>query len=94
MSEPVVIQLRKPVMAHKEEISELTFREPSGDDYVECGYPIVFGEVGAAVQPGAVKKLGAKLANVPPSTIGSLCSTDFNAVVQVMLGFLGDQAEA
>lgn len=39
MSE-VTIQLTKPITAHDKEVSDLTLREPTAGDVMECGYPL------------------------------------------------------
>lgn len=87
-------KLRKPVQSEGQEIDKLTFREPIGDDVIACGYPISLvtnaeGGTEYRVNPAAIAKLAARMANVPPSTIKNLSVADFNDLTGVISGFFG-----
>lgn len=86
----ITVQLTRPVIAHGTEINELVLREPSGDDVIQCGYPLQISDGGAVPIPNNIAKLAVKMAGVPLSTIKALNAVDFNAVVGGVLGFFGE----
>jgi hypothetical protein len=92
------VTLLKPIEAYGETVRELTFREPTAKDFRACGIPfeiVAGGDDSGATRlhfdASAVLGLIAKLTNVPPSTIDTLCLVDFMACQAVVLGFFGDQ---
>ena len=89
MSE-VTIQLTKPITAHGEEVSELTLREMTPGDVIECGYPIAFDGSVVTPQMGPVAKLIARLSGIPPSSVRQMGMPDYNAAMGAVLGFLGE----
>lgn len=34
------VKLKKPVDWHKQQVTEVTFREPTGEDIIQCGTPL------------------------------------------------------
>jgi hypothetical protein len=88
MSE-VTIPLIKPITAHGAEVSELTLREPTGDDVERCGYPLAIDGSSVIPQAASVSKLIARLAGIPPSSVKQLSMPDYNAAMGVVLGFFG-----
>ena len=93
---PMVLRLRKPVIAHGDEVSELKFREPTGADIERCGSPINMDFLGGEVpkmsfEPKAMTAMMATLAQVPPSTIRQLHPRDWtNGAWQLALFFMPD----
>ncbi len=91
------ITLSKPITAHGETLSELTFREPTVKDLTELGYPfkIVQGSNGAGVElvPKVILAYTARLAAVNPASLDSLSMGDFSRIQAVILGFFGDELE-
>ncbi|MBQ8465714.1 MAG: phage tail assembly protein [Alphaproteobacteria bacterium] len=101
----ITIQLVKPVASEGGEITALTFREPTGADIVNRGYPFDIyqgddtdidakNEQKIRINTRALCALASDLANVPRSTIKSLCVADFQNVISVVSGFFGYGAEA
>lgn len=84
------VALSKPVKQGDEEIRELTLREPTAGDVMECGYPLTIGDGEATPNAAVVGKLIARLAGVPPSVVKQLAVHDFQACLGVVLGFFGE----
>jgi hypothetical protein len=94
-AEPKVLILSRPVQAHGEEIKELRFREPTGNDAWECGMPIRFNNDNEIIiAMPAMMSLAARLAAVPLSTIKSLPLSDVMRMVEVLTGFLTQEVPA
>jgi len=82
------LPLRKPVNAHGEMVSELTFREPTGGDIADCGNPIVPGGTGRMQFDGPVMtEMMARLAVVTPKTIRDLHPKDWTNGAYMIAGF-------
>jgi len=78
----VVIPLSKPLMAHGDEIKELRFREPTAADIEACGSPVTIDFLNQAepkmiYETKAMFAMMARLAAVPPSTIKSMRTKDW-----------------
>lgn len=69
---PVEVKLSKPVDSHGEKIDKLIFKEATGK--VLMGLALKTEEDGSFVMPNLY--LASSMANVPPSTIESLCEED------------------
>lgn len=81
------MKLTQPVMAHGESIAELTFsRRPKGSDIRELGLPY---DVNGNVNTTAVSSFIARLANIPPSSVGEMDAFDWNEACGEVLGFFG-----
>jgi hypothetical protein len=79
----IVITLRKPVMAHGDEIKELRFREPTAGDIEKCGNPVSLdfnsGDTPKmSFDTKAMSAMMSTLAAVPPSTIRQMNPRDWN----------------
>jgi len=89
------ISLRKPVMGGDgEEVSELTFREPTGADIEKVGNPV---SVDFSQDPPKISyekpmsAMIAALAEVPPSTVKLMNARDWeNAALLITNFFLPD----
>jgi hypothetical protein len=80
--------LATPVEAHGEEITVLRLRRPNAADLAECGMPFKMGQDGVIdLNPRAMMQLAARLASVPPSTVGSMDISDFIALQGVLANF-------
>jgi Phage tail assembly chaperone proteins, E, or 41 or 14 len=86
--------VHKPVQANGEEIKELVFREPTGNDIINIGNPVNLDI--AALQNGEKKitfdgkimsTMMATLAGVPPSTIKMMHTKDWNNAAWLLSGF-------
>jgi leucyl aminopeptidase (aminopeptidase T) len=76
--------LRKPVMAHGEELKELTFREPTSGDIIDIGMPVTPQR---RIDTQVMAEMLARLALVPPPTIRSLHPNDFTAASYLVADF-------
>lgn len=93
-----VFKLSKPVMAHGQEITELTLREPTVTDTMDLGMPYVVDisgdEAAIAFKPTVLAKYVTRLATVPMSTIKALPISDWMALQGVVQGFFGQSGGA
>jgi hypothetical protein len=81
--------LRKPVIAHGDEVSELTFREPTAADIEACGTPIMIDfmtgeQPKLTFETKAMFAMMSRLANVPPSTIKQMHPKDWGAAALLL----------
>lgn len=93
MSESITVQLSRPITAHSEELTALTFREPVPEDLMQIGSPVLLipsadGDMGIDVRPKVIAQYIARLAGIPPSSVKSLCVADFMACQGALLPFL------
>jgi hypothetical protein len=84
------ITLRKPIQAHGEEVAELTLREPEAGDIIACGYPLQMSDGAATPLAGPIAKYIERLGGIPAGSVRKMSPADFNACMQVILGFFGD----
>lgn len=84
------VKLFKPVIAHGNEIASLAFREPTGDDIIQCGFPVHMGETVSTINTAAIAKYISRLAQVPPSTVRQLSAADFQRCVGAIIPFFAD----
>ena len=87
--------LKKPVIAHGQEITEIVLREPDGKEITEIGLPTLVvisaeGSAGAEVRTKVIAKYIAKLGGVPPSTVDKLHRLDFQALTAGVMQFFGE----
>lgn len=95
MSETQTLKLTKPIQAHGQTISELTFRELTGDDLMKAGsYPVRFttegGNTVRTFDAQAISTLISRLAQVPPSSVGQMRAADWSVAMGIVLAFLAD----
>lgn len=94
VAEPTVIKpvrLHKPISAHGDLLKELTLREPTGMDIINCGNPV---KLDFSKTPPEVtfdeRKMAAMictLASIPTSSVGKMHPKDWNTVAWVVAGF-------
>jgi hypothetical protein len=88
-------KLLKPIQAHGEEVTEITLREPTGQEILDIGFPylIVIGEdensQAMQIQAKTVGKYISKLAGIPPGSVGQLGGPDLSALMGEVLSFFG-----
>lgn len=93
------VALSKPIPAHGEEVTELTFREPTVKDVRQIGLPQRLwpsgdgDSVSVEVRADVVGQYIARLAAVPLSSVDKLSIADFNACMGVVMGFFNGGAE-
>jgi len=87
----IVIPLRRPVVAHGEEIKELRLREPTADDIDRIGNPVLIGiyEDNPKVHfdNKVMTSMIANLASVPPSSVKKIHTKDWNNAAWALMGF-------
>ncbi len=89
------VTLKKPIQAHGEEVTKLTFREPTGDDIMACGYPLQMSGDGTFVPlAGAIGKYISRLGGIPASSVKALSAPDFQACMMTVIPFFTDGLEA
>src|SRR4051812_44514670 len=80
--EPIVVKLRKSIIANGDEINEITFREPTAGDIERVGNPIivdVFAEKPMITfDSKLMTQMMSVLAAVPPSSIRLMHTKDWN----------------
>lgn len=90
--EPLVVKLRKPILANGEEVSELRFREPTAADIERCGNPVNIDFISAETpkmtfDPKAMSAMMSTLAAVPPSSIKQMHTRDWNSAAWSLASF-------
>lgn len=89
------VALSKPITAHGEEVSELTFRKPTTEDVMELGLPQLVvvsedGSPGVEVRTKVVGRYVARLAAIPANSVKALTIRDFNQCISVVMGFFNE----
>jgi hypothetical protein len=88
---PLVIKLRKPVIANGDEVMELTFREPTAADIDRIGNPVNIDPFSDppkyTFQSQMMTMMMATLATVPPSTIRQMHPKDWNNGAWMLINF-------
>lgn len=94
----IIVGLEKPVMAHGEMVSALSFREPTGGDIEKAGLPITIDfENGVPRLTINTREMGAmmsELAAVPPSAIKMLSASDWSSCAWKLSGFFVPRQQA
>jgi len=87
------VKLSTPVMAHGEEVTQLTLREPNVEDQMDLGQPFLIivsdGETGVKIQNKVIAAYVVRLAGVPLSTVKKLSTEEFQKCQAVVMGFFG-----
>lgn len=89
---PLVITLRKPIIANGDEVNELTFREPTAADIEMVGNPVnldfMSGDTPKATfDTKSMTQMMSRLAAVPPSTIRQMHTRDWNTAAWSLASF-------
>jgi hypothetical protein len=92
VADELVVKLRKPIMAHGDEINELKFREPTAGDIEKCGNPVNLdfhsGDTPKmSFDTKAMSAMMSALAAVPPSTIRPMHPRDWNSAAWNLASF-------
>jgi Phage tail assembly chaperone proteins, E, or 41 or 14 len=84
-------KLMKPITAHGQTYSELTFREPTAEDIERVGLPctIKVGVEEFEIKHDAKAWLAmmSNLATVPPSSIRQLDPRDYSSIIWLLQGY-------
>ena len=85
------MKLLKPIQAHGETVTELTFREPTGADITRNGFPFKYSEsLDGQVRlfdAAVITKFIADLAGVPPSSVAQMTVVDYTRSMGHVVGF-------
>ena len=90
---PILIKLRKSIIANGDEVMELTFREPTGADIERVGNPVNVnpwpndGGPKMSFDSKSMTQMMALLATVPPSTIRQMHPKDWNTAAWALANF-------
>jgi hypothetical protein len=92
---PITVRLRRPILGNnREELQELTFREPTGRDIVRYGNPVRIDSSGE-IQVDEKKMLAmmAQLSGVLPPMLEAMSPVDWNSCAyRLRIFFLPDPA--
>lgn len=91
-SSPLVINLRKNIIANGDEVDKLEFREPTAGDIERIGNPVnidfLSGDTPKATfDSKMMTQMMAALAGVPPSTIRQMNTRDWNTAAYSLATF-------
>lgn len=89
---PLKVTLRKPIQANGEDVSELTFREPTAADIERSGNPVILDVFGGDTPKITFdeKKMSAMISNlaaIPPSSVRMLHPKDWNSIAWSLTNF-------
>ena len=88
---PIVIKLRKSVIANGDEVMELSFREPTAGDIERVGNPVIIDPFAEPVKytfdSKSMTQMMSLLAVVPPSTIRQMHPRDWNNAAWALITF-------
>lgn len=83
------IPLSRPIEAHGEKISSLTFSEPDLG-MLEGIHITVTGEGEVKLNLGDLPKVVSRLANIPPSAASKISLVDSPKLLEAVKGFFGE----
>jgi len=86
------MDLTRPIEAHGEEVHRLTLRDP--DSGALDGVFVTFGPGGMKIDVGAMVKLVAAAADIPPSSARKIPMRDLFTHFVGLLGFFGIDIQA
>lgn len=89
---PLVVSLRKPIIANGDEVNSLTFREPTAADIERVGNPVNIDMLSGdtpklSFDAKAMTAMMSVLAAVPPSTIRQMHPRDWNSAAWTLASF-------
>lgn len=89
---PLKVALRKPIQANGEEVSELTFREPTGGDIERAGNPVIVDvfsgdTVKITFDEKKMVQMMSRLAEIPPSSVRMMHPKDWNSIAWQLVHF-------
>ncbi|MGY1490719.1 phage tail assembly protein [Methylobacillus pratensis] len=90
-----IFKLKKPIKAHGEEVTELTLREPTGDDIEKFGFPYLVitkanGDTGIEIRTNVVYQYISKLAAIPKESAKQVSPGDLSLLSGMIMGFFGE----
>src|SRR5262245_53044000 len=84
--------LTRPIQAHGETITTLTWREPTGGDIERAGNPIALEGLGTGMprltfDERKMSAMISHLAAIPPTSVRALTARDWNAIAMKVFRF-------
>jgi hypothetical protein len=92
----MAMKLKKPITAHGDEVTEITLKEPTGQDCRAVGglpYSIAADETVSINAAVAMKYIG-RCAGLPPSSVDQICPSDLNTLCWEIAGFFLSETSA
>lgn len=82
------LTLSKAIQAHNETVTILEFREPTGRDVRELGYPYQLNQDDSIkLLSGVTAKYIVRLAGIPMSAVDEMSAADLNVASHLVAGF-------
>lgn len=82
------LTLSKAITAHNETVTVLEFREPTGKDVRELGYPYQVGnDESIKLSASVTAKYISRLANIPMSSVDEMSPADMGLAGALIIGF-------
>lgn len=82
------LMLSKAITAHNETLTVLEFREPTGKDVRELGYPYqVSNDESIKLSASITAKYISRLANIPMSSVDEMSPSDMGLAGALVIGF-------
>lgn len=86
------IQLSRPLLYGNDTLTEVTLREPTGKDLVDCGYPLKLGEHATEVDAANMSRLIGVCGKLGAVHMQTLPACDWQALCLAMMGFFAPRA--
>lgn len=96
VQEPQSVPLGRAIEAWGKETKRLTLRPPNGGDIAACGMPYLYnleeisGEPYVKINGPGMRKMIARLAEIPASSVDTLSAPDMAACIAKVIGFFTD----
>ncbi|MDD2794361.1 phage tail assembly protein [Acidocella sp.] len=85
------MKLSKPIEAHGQTVTELTFREPNGGDLARNGFIYKVESTGnKVIDTRAIAGMISDMASIPPSSVAQMSVIDFSRAMGEVVGFFTD----
>jgi len=82
------LTLSKAITAHNETLTVLEFREPTGKDVRQLGYPYQLNQDDSIkLLAGVTAKYIERLASIPMSSVDEMSPSDLNVASHLVAGF-------
>jgi hypothetical protein len=91
------MKLTKPIQAHGQELESLTLREPTTEDAIDLGLPMLMVPTaegtGIEIRNKVVAAYIQRLGGIPPSSVRQLAMADFSILTNQVMSFFGQAEE-
>lgn len=88
----VIIELKKPIKAHGEDVTTLICRPPTASDIISIGNPVKYGFTSdgrpdITYDDSRMARMISVLAGIPPSSVAQIAPREFIAVEWALRDF-------